>query len=458
MPLGVGIGLIVIVGLFVLDRDGGPRASWTLWIPVVWVSLGASRMVSQWLGLDSVIESAAQATEGNALDRGVLTTLLACGVAVLLGRREKVRRLLRGNGPLLVFFAYCAASILWSEYPSVALKRWTKAVGDFVMILVVLTDSAGSAAVERFLARVGFLLVPTSILLIKYYPELGRRYGRDGSYWSYSGVTTDKNMLGVVCLVAGLGCVWRLMEAYRRREGRGQARPLIGQGALLAMTLWLFWRADSMSSLACFVLASIVLVVTGAPGLARRTGAVHLLVAGVVALAVFSLFFDAGGNLVETLGRDSTLTGRTDLWKLLLTMNQDPWLGAGFANFWLGERLERIWEVLPYHANEAHNGYLEVFLNLGLAGVALLAVVIATGYRKVVKALRRDSAMGRLRLGYFVAGLVYGLTEAAFRELSPIWVLFMIAVVAVEGADGSAIGRVGQATSRAHLRTAQLMS
>jgi len=82
----------------------------------------------------------------------------------------------------------------------VALKRWTKAVGDLVMVLIVLTDSDRPAAIKRFLARIGFLLVPTSILLIKYYPHLGLAWSEGRTF--FIGVAQDKNMLRLICLVS----------------------------------------------------------------------------------------------------------------------------------------------------------------------------------------------------------------------------------------------------------------
>jgi len=45
------------------------------------------------------------------------------------------------NAPLVVFFLYCAASVFWSDFPIVAFKRWTKVLGNVVMVLVVLTEA-----------------------------------------------------------------------------------------------------------------------------------------------------------------------------------------------------------------------------------------------------------------------------------------------------------------------------
>jgi exopolysaccharide production protein ExoQ len=457
MGPGAAVIAVAIVWLFVLDRDRGRDrpTSRALWIPIIWVSLGASRLPSQWFGVDpralASLESVTQAADGSPFDRNILAALIAAGVVVLWRRRPEVKGFLRENGPILVFFAYCAISVSWSDHPWVALKRWTKAIGDLVMILIVLTDPSRLTAIKRFLAAIGFLLMPTSILLIRYYPALGRRYGLDGESWAYTGVTTDKNMLGAICLVSGLACVWRLSQAIWSRQGRRGAGPVIAQVILLATVLWLLRVADSMTSIACFVLAGGVIVATTLPTLARSRGIGHLLVSSVLIVAGVALFADVGAGLVETVGRDSTLTGRTDLWKLLLSVNQSPMLGAGFESFWLGDRLEQIWGMMPWRANEAHNGYLEVYLNLGLIGLAVLVVVIVTGYKRVILGLNRDSGLGPLRLGFFVATLVYSLTEAAFREMGPMWILFVWAIAAVPKANGAGVEGATLATVRSRL-------
>src|SRR5258707_2543399 len=259
-----------IMGLFVFDRDRESRTSKALWIPVVWLLIAGSRMVSQWLEMATPTDSPEQYLDGSPLDRIILAALLAAGVIVLLNRRREVGALLRANGPILLFFFYCATSIFWSDYPDVAFKRWIKALGDLVMVLIVLTDLDPSAAVKRFLTRASFLLVPVSVLLIKYYSDLGRGYDRWTWTVYYTGVATAKNSLGYVCLGFWLASLWIFLRLFRDAEGTRRVGPLIVHGTLLVMVLWLFWKADSMTSLSCFLMAGGMIVVTSPDVLARK--------------------------------------------------------------------------------------------------------------------------------------------------------------------------------------------
>ena len=166
--------------------------------------------------------------------------------------------------------------------------------------------------------------------------------------------------------------------------------------------------------------------------MARKTGAVHAMVASAVALAAFALFLDSGGGLVKTIGRDPTLTGRREVWSAVLLQVHSPLLGTGYEGFWLGDRLEKVWDAVNMKGiQEAHNGYIEIYLNLGWLGLSCLAVLIVTGYRNVLATLHRDPAIGRLWLAYFVVGLVYNFTEAGFRMMALVWIFFLCSIMAV---------------------------
>src|SRR5205809_536483 len=433
-PIATAVFVVGIGGLFLLDRDTRARTSIGLWIPVIWVLIAGSRSLSEWQTVSwNASSSASQYLEGNPLDRNVLMALLALALIVLVQRGPQVGRILRANAPILLFFLYCGVSILWSDYPDVAFKRWTKSLSDLSMVLIVLTEGSPVTAVKRLLARTGFVLIPVSILLIKYYPDLGRGYRPWVWIPYYTGVTTEKNLLGMVCLIFGLGFVWRFLETLHSRKDNRRLRRLCVFGALLAMLIWLFWMADSMTSLSCFLMASGLMAVTSIRATSRKTWLVHILVAGILLISFSTLFLDVGSGLLGTVGRDPTLTGRTEIWHLVLGMTANPVIGTGFESFWLGKRLEKIWSFYWWHPNEAHDGYLEVYLNLGWIGVALLAVVLVTGYRNVITALRRDPDTGKIRLAYFVVAVAYNLTESAIRTMNPVWIFFLLAITAVPG-------------------------
>jgi O-antigen ligase len=426
--IGTAVCMAIIGWLFYLDRDAEEQPSAALWIPTVWMLINASRGVSSWMHRSSTVTLAQQYTDGSPVDAAVFAVLIVAGAVVLNSRSHQVRAFFRANLPLLVFFGYCALSVLWSEQPFIAFKRWSKSVGDLIMIMIVLTDAQPLAATRRLFTRVGFVLLPLSVLFIKCYPDLGSAYSIEDERMMYFGVTTFKNLLGMISMVFGLASLWSLLGAYDRRDLAHRTSHLIAHAVLIVTAVWLIVTADSMTSLSCFALAGAVMVLVSQSWIQRWNKGVYIAVSGALAVPLFALFLDTVGTLVHSLGRNATLTGRTSIWKAVLSMNTNPLIGTGFESFWLGDRLERVWNMSVHGIQEAHNGYIEIYLNLGWVGLVLLGWLIISGFKNANTALHRNVHDGRLKFAYLTAGLIFSITEAGFRMLGPIWLAFLLAV------------------------------
>jgi exopolysaccharide production protein ExoQ len=230
-------------------------------------------------------------------------------------------------------------------------------------------------------------------------------------------------------LLCGLAYLFRFLELYRDRKRRGQTGALIAQGAVFAMSLYLLLEAHSATAFSCFFIAAIPMVLTYLYAWARKPAAVNLMVFAGVGVACSALFFNFGSSMLEQLGRDSTLTGRTAIWYNALGMVRNPLFGTGFESFWLGGRLERMKVLIDQGVNQAHNGYVEIYLNLGWVGVSLLAVILITRYSRITAAVRQMAPLANVRLAYFIVAVVYNFTEAGFKMMHPVWITFLLAVM-----------------------------
>ncbi|MGD0445071.1 MAG: O-antigen ligase family protein [Edaphobacter sp.] len=416
---------ICIIGLFVLDRDSKARTSKALWIPTIYVLVICSRPVSSWLGVTPPLDAVyGDGIYSSPIDQFESLGLLALGLMILIARKRKVGLLLRRSGPIMLFYSYAALSILWSDFPYATLKHWTKAVEDVVMVLIVWTDGDPVMAIKRLLTRIGFILIPLSLLFCKYYPDLGRGFNKD---WEtlYFGVTETKNSLGIICLIFGLASLWCFLDAHRERKSTARSRRLFAHSILFGIVVVLLGMSHSMTASVCLTLTGLVMVVSHRTPRTNVTR-VHFTVAAAVCIAFIPLF--VAPSLVQSLGRDATFSGRTVIWHILIESVRHPWLGAGYETFLMGPRLVQLKAIIDKTFQEAHNGYLEVWLNLGWIGVSLFTFLVITGYQNAVAAFRRDPAIGSLRLALFVAVLIEGLTEAPFRMMSSTWFLLLWAM------------------------------
>jgi uncharacterized membrane protein HdeD (DUF308 family) len=254
------ICFVGVAGLFYLDRDKSVRTSPAAWLPFFWIAIAGSRPVSNWFGYTMPTGLDAQ-IDGTQPDRIIFQVLVIAGLLVLFFRTKQTSAYLAANWPILMYLFYCLVSVTWSDYPEVSAKRWVKAIGDLTMVLIVVTDNEPVEAIKRLFSRLGYVLLPASVLVIKYYGEFGHSYDPSGGQVN-TGVTTNKNSLGVITLVITLGVLWHIRELFRDKHQPNRGRHLLAQAVLLAFGVALLVMAHSATCQACFILGAVLMLAT----------------------------------------------------------------------------------------------------------------------------------------------------------------------------------------------------
>jgi O-antigen ligase len=416
------------VFLFRRDVHQKPDVTGALWIPLCWMLILGSRAITEWLELFGLSLGGGSLEEGSPVDAMAYFALIAAGCFVLKKRRAKLGVLVRHNRWLTFFLLYCFISIAWSDFPLVAFKRWIKIVGHPIMVLIVLTEPDAKQALTILLKRCAYVLIPVSILFIKYYPQWGRGFSEWTGEAFNTGVTMNKNLLGCDCLVFGYFFCWHSLNTWRLPKSKARRNELLLCGAFLCMIWWLLRMANSSTSLMAMLVGVVAMGLLGMRWVDKRIVGVYVL-AGIVVFICADTFLNLSSNVIKLLGKESTLTGRTELWQDVLKVDINPVLGAGFETFWLGERRENLWEKHWWRPNQAHNGYIETYLNLGWLGVFMLIGLIITTFRKASSGLISEFGLNRFRLGFLAAIVVYNWTEASFKGLHLVYfVFFLIAI------------------------------
>jgi exopolysaccharide production protein ExoQ len=412
--------------LFRRESREKTNVSKALWIPLIWLLITGSRPVSQWLTLGSVGSGSLE--DGSPLDAAVFFTLIVAGYSVLRRRGVNLSTFARNNPWLMAFLIYSLLSIIWSDFPLVALKRWIKILGHPIMVLVVLTDPDPIEGVKKLFKRIAYVLVPLSICFVKYFPEWSRGYDSWTGMVYYAGVSTSKNLLGCLCLILGMFFFWNTLQALRIKDLKAKRSELILNVGFFALNWWLLSEASSATSLATMLLGIAVMWLVGMPFVDKRYVGLYL-IAAVVVFAALEPIFGIYANVVKGLGRNLTLTDRTDIWQAVLKLQDNPIFGMGFESFWLGKRLEILWAQLPFCPIQAHNGYIETYLNLGWIGIMLVIGQFVGTFQKIQRELVKRFEFGRLRLAFLLAIILYNYTEAAFVTVSFVWTMFFLIAV-----------------------------
>src|SRR2546425_8560729 len=177
MPPALALLLCFILLLLLLRYDPAkdPAASPALWVPFIWMFILGYRSPAQWLGL--IPTSAATAfEEGSPLDRSVFLLLIVLALWILAARQLNWPEVFARNSALALFLLFALASVTWSDFPFISFKRWIRDLGTYVMAFVVLSDPRPLEAISTPIRWLSYLLLSLSVLLIKYYPELGVSY------------------------------------------------------------------------------------------------------------------------------------------------------------------------------------------------------------------------------------------------------------------------------------------
>lgn len=422
-----------LVALLRFDPARDKRTSLASWVPLAWMFIVATRLPSQWLG-GGQIETVSQALEeGNAMDRTIFAGLIVLSFVILLIRSFNWGSFVARNFFLAAFLLFALTSVMWSDFPFVAFKRWFRDLGNYLVILIVVSDPFPIEAVRTLFRRLCFLFIPLSILLVKYFPYIGKQY----EFWSGSnmfvGAATSKNMLGVACLVSGVYFFWDTVSHWSERKQRGGKFTILVNLILFAMTLYLLNLSNSATSKVCLALGCLVVAAANLRIMKRHPGILKASIPiALCAYMILQFGFGINGEIAGMVGRNANLTGRTDLWVFLLSMHTNPALGTGYESFWLGSRLAAVWtRFVGSGINEAHNGYLEVYINLGLIGLTLLSMFLIASYRNIGKALSSGFRLASLSLALWTVLLFYNVTEAAFKGSQLMWVAFLLGAITV---------------------------
>ena len=432
-PLALFIWLVLLLVLLRFDpaRDSG--TSIALWVPLTWMLIIGSRLPSQWFGATQMGVHAQNLEEGNPLDATIFSILILLALGILLSRSFKWGYFFTHNVALIMLISFALISVVWSDFPFIAFKRWFRDLGNYLVILVVISDPRPLEAVRTVLRRLCYVLIPLSMLLNKYYPALARQYDDWSGSFTFGGATTSKNMLGLLCLLSCIFFFWDTVTRWSSRKERRTKLIILVNLAFFGMTLSLLNIANSATSSVCLAIGLFVIAAAHSGWGKRYPGFLKVMIPATFCLYLILAFgFDLSGAMARQVGRDPTLHDRTLIWDTALSMNTNRFIGTGYESFWLGPRLLDFWQRSSIRGlNEVHNGYLEVYLSLGLVGVFLLGTFLLASYRAIWKKFRLSSSVASLGLAFWIITLFYNMTEAAALKGNLLWLTLLAVSVAV---------------------------
>lgn len=423
--VGFLIAVVFIAWLLARDRRRRPELSAALWVPTLMVMCLGSRSPSSWL--NAFIGTSGP---GNLVDQAFYFLMIAASWIIAAQRKVRWGKLFAANTALMLFYVYFLISPLWSDQPSDSLIRVLKDFGGIVVVLTaILSEKHPVEAVRAVFVRCAVVLIPLSFVFSRYsFRGFGKTYAKNGSPMVI-GVCEYKNSLGEMAMVLSLFLIWDYVES-RPPGSKGLFSGMRWDYLLLvAMSLYLLNASGSKTSMVV-LLTGVALTYGGGILASRPFNRIVFLLS--LAFPLLILADRSSGSVVspvlQAMGRDATFTGRTNIWNAITLETVNPVLGVGFWNFWGGPRGEAIRKAINYDAPNAHNGYLDIFLDGGVIGVVLLFSFLFAAGNRLLREIGVDRYR-RVKFAFLIIAIIGGVTESNFGRLSILWFTTVLAVI-----------------------------
>lgn len=311
-----------------------------------------------------------QAIELSDSDAGsMLRQILFGGSAMLAGislwMLRKFWATARLHWAWIIFGIWIVCSVLYSDQPGITFKR------AFLFNCGLLTSMfIASFSEEKHLDWMAWLIAILcasvslmSILWMLVLPsEITTNPGRSG----LAGVSNHPNTLSPACAIGTI--LWVNLNALSTRQRLFKLIGFLSCSIALVLT-------GSVTSMFLAVVGTILAALLSLGGYASLI-AVLLVASTVVATMIAGPAF-ISDEIFSTLNRDSSMSGRDQLWKIIIEQIQShPFFGHGWGAFWTEGKGREL--VQSWNPRQSHNAYLDVLLDIGVIGilVVMLPVII----------------------------------------------------------------------------------
>jgi len=400
-----------------LEKKQSPGMSRFLWIPTIWLIYVSSKPLAFWIS-----NTGTDQDYGSPLDRIFMISMICAAVFWLIRKKLDWRRAFRDNVPLIAFFCFMFLSILWSDIPLISIKRWTRELLAMLMAFCLLIETSPIRAALSAIRRTIYILIPLSVVLIKYYPQYGISYGRWFGERMWIGVSLQKNGLACLCFIAIFFLIWSLVRRQKDKVAIVWKYENYIELSLIAISIWLIRgpNGDFFYSATSFYSLMIGLCLLG--GFIyfknRKLNLQYIIVVLIISIFLFgiSILFTSTSNIgivTSAAGRDDSLTGRTEIWAALLpVVMKNPILGKGYGGFWTRTTREY------YDISESHNGYLEAMLGFGFSGLLFILNLYLSFCRKAFSVFSSDFFISVLFACLIIMVLVYNTAECSLDSFT----------------------------------------
>ena len=366
--------------------------------------------------------------QGDMIMQGLWFGIYTITFLLLLSRLGQVTWAAYQDKLICLLLALALVSVFWSASPYVTLRRNMALLGSSAFGIYLASRFTWQELIKLIAWALGLSAV-LSLGFVLFLPSYGIHHDLYHS-GVWRGIYVHKNALGRFMSFAAL--TWLLYSISNTRD------RVLGLIFYTISTEILFLSA-SKTSIIIFILLLFPLMIYLFRTERRRYVLPVILIALIIGSSAFLLInksaasaISLGPNLISVSlpEVDSTLTGRTVLWQAVWDMiEQRPLLGYGYSAFWLGyeEPSGHLWRILHWEPPNAHNGYLDLWLQLGLVGLVFFIISLIGNMFKTIVLLRRKMGRSQCFCLLFLLFIIIGNFAESFILVQNciFWILYV---------------------------------
>jgi len=341
----------------------------------------------------------------NIVNQIVFTSFFLISSICLYPKRKELLGFIKREKFLTLFLLWCFLSIFWSNYSFVSFKRLFQILSSVTVILAFLFHSTSTGESLKYFKAILYIYVPISFLSCLIIPG-----AIDPVHLTWRGLTVGKNYLGQAGVVSII--IW--MYAMKGNKLGGKAVSAV----LLMLSILLLFGSRSMASILTFVMLTYLFILFSVDKIFRslrigKTFSVLIIVSSILLfISIYYLGVDLIASSFDSVGKDTTFTGRTDLWIDLIKIAKDRlFMGYGYGCFWVIQHnnldLMSLYEKYVWLPNEAHLGYLDILIETGFVGLSIFILTVIYYFKNLLKLKKPPFGLWLL-----VAALILNLQES----------------------------------------------
>ncbi|BAY13952.1 O-antigen ligase family protein [Calothrix sp. NIES-2098] len=358
-----------------------------------------------------------EAGDGSPIMSLIQYGILAVTILLVVLRRNKITYLVSKRKFILAFTGLILISFLWSPVPDLTLRRALIFLGVSLFGLSISARYTLREQLYLFAWAMG-IIVMINFLFTLALPSVGIEGGEHAGAWR--GVYAQKNVSSRMFVLCSLILLLAKIGTQKYRYILA-----ITLGLSVVLTILAASKGGLVILLVMFALVPLFKALR-----LNNSWILPLLISFLLIVSSIAIFLiDNSEIIVKLLGRDLTLTGRTGIWSVVISkIALHPWLGYGYKGFWRGMEGDSadVWYETLFMAPNAHNGWLDVTVQLGLVGLFCFLMSYIKNCIRAIAWLRLNYTVeGLLPVIYLTFIFLYNLAETTLLDPAQfIWVMY----------------------------------